>query len=376
MIYLDYNSTTPVDHRVIEAMIPFLKNSYGNPSSINHFGQQINRSVETARKKISGYLNANNSDIIFTSGATESINMAIKGVAELYYNKGQHIVTVSTEHRAVLDSCKNLEEKGFEITYLKVDRNGLIDLEELKEVIRADTILVSIMLVNNETGVIQPIKEISKITQEKGVLLMTDATQAVGRMKVDVEELNVDILCFSGHKMYAPKGIGGLFLKSNGYIDSKFKPLIHGGGQEKNIRGGTLNVPGIIALAKAFEISDLEMSDNQKQITELRDLLEFELLKIPNSKIIAKLQNRIYNTVSICFDKIDANTLIARMKDIAVSNGSACSSSTIQGSHVYRAMGLTEVQARQCIRFSLGKFNTLDDVLTATSILKKLIKNA
>ena len=299
-VYLDYNSTTPIDPRVLEAMLPFLKDNFANSSSTHHFGQSINEKVKQARQQIAEFINADSDELIFTSGATEAINIAIKGVAENDSYKGKHILTVSTEHKAVMDSGQALENKGFEITYLPVKNDGLIDLLELKHAIRNDTILVSVMFVNNETGVIQPIKEIASLAHEKGALFMTDATQAAGKINIDVDELDVDLLCFSGHKMYAPNGIGALFVRQRGK-KVKLAPQIHGGGHEKGLRSGTLNVPGIIALAKACEIASEEITENKKAISELRDSLEGELLKFPNTSLNGDSDNRIYNTTNNCF---------------------------------------------------------------------------
>ncbi len=369
--YLDYNSTTPTDPRVLDAMLPFLKDNFANPSSTHHFGQSINEKVKEARKQIADLVNAEPNELIFTSGATEAINIAIKGVAESYLSKGKHIITVATEHKAVLDTCKDLERKGFEITFLPVQENGLIDLAELKKAIRTDTILVTVMYVNNETGVIQSIKEIASIAHEKGALFMTDATQVVGKIEIDVNDLGVDLLCFSGHKMYAQKGIGALFVSQR---DNKVKltPQIHGGGHEKGLRSGTLNVPGIIALAKACEIASQEMMQNQAKISELRDKLESELLNLPNTFLNGDKENRIYNTANICFQDQDANVLIGRMKDIAVSNGSACSSAVVEPSHVLEAMGLNDDDAFASLRFSLGKFNTIEDIEAVVKKIKEL----
>jgi len=369
--YLDYNSTTPIDSRVLDAMLPFLKNNFANPSSTHIFGQSINDKIKQARVQIADFINADTNELIFTSGATEAINLAIKGVAESYSSKGKHIITVSTEHKAVLDTCKDLERNGFEVTYLPVQSNGLIDLAMLEQTIRPDTILVSVMYVNNETGVIQPIKEIASITHQKGAIFMTDATQAVGKIEIDVDNLSVDLLCFSGHKMYAPKGIGGLYFrqKSN---KLKLTPQIHGGGQELGLRSGTLNVPGIIALGLACEIANNEIKQNQILISELRDSLEADLLKLPNTLRNGDIENRIYNTTNICFKGQDANVLIGRMKDIAVSNGSACTSSIIEPSHVLKAMGLSDDDAFGSLRFSLGKYNTIDDINTVVTKIKEL----
>lgn len=368
IIYLDYNSTTPIDPRVLDAMLPFLKDNFANSSSTHHFGQSINEKVNQTREQIADFINAEPNELIFTSGATEAINIAIKGVAENYSNKGKHIITVSTEHKAVLDTCKDLERKGFEVTFLPIQPNGLINLVELKQAINTDTVLVSVMHVNNETGVIQPIKEIAKLAHENGALFMTDATQAIGKIEVDVNDLDIDLLCFSGHKMYAPKGIGALYVKNK----TKLSPQMHGGSHENGLRSGTLNVPGIIALAKACEIASEEMALNQKYIAALRDKLETEFLKLPNTSINGGLENRIYNTTNICFKGQDAKVLIVRMKNIAVSNGSACSSAVIVPSHVLKAMGLNDNDAFASLRFSLGKYNTIEDIETVVNKIKDL----
>lgn len=369
--YLDYNATTPIDPRVLDAMLPFLKDNFANSSSTHYFGQTINEKVKQARKQIADLIKAEPNELIFTSGATEAINIAIKGVAESYSGKGKHIITVSTEHKAVLDACKDLERKGFDITYLPVQSNGLIVLDDLKEAVRPDTILVSVMYVNNETGVIQPIKEIAVMAHDKGALFMTDATQAVGKIEFDVDTLGVDLLCFSGHKMYAPKGIGALYVRQRGN-KLNLTPQIHGGGHEQGLRSGTLNVPGIIALSKACEIASQEMNQNEETISELSGNLEAELLKLPNTFLNGEIRNRIYNTTNICFKGQDANVMIGRMKNIAVSNGSACSSSVVEPSHVLKAMGLSDDDAFASLRFSLGKFNTLEDIKTVINRIKEL----
>jgi len=366
--YLDYNSTTPIDPRVLDVMLPFLKDNFANPSSTHHFGQSINEMVKQAREQIADLINAEPNELIFTSGATEAINIALKGVAENYSSKGKHIITVSTEHKAVLDTCKDLERKGFSVTYLTVQPNGLIDLAELQKAIRPDTVLVSVMYVNNETGVIQPIKEIAKLAHEKGALFMTDATQAVGKIEIDVNDLCVDLLCFSGHKMYAPKGIGALYVRNK----TKLSPQIHGGGHEQGLRSGTLNVPGIIALAKACEIAIEEMDLNKRNISELKDKLETEFLKLQNTSLNGDSENRIFNTTNICFKGQDANVMIGRMKNIAVSNGSACSSAVVEPSHVLKAMGLSDDEAFASLRFSLGKYNSIEDIKTVISKIKEL----
>ncbi|GAA0873104.1 IscS subfamily cysteine desulfurase [Gangjinia marincola] len=369
--YLDYNSTTPIDPRVLDAMLPYLKDNFGNSSSTHHFGQIINKRVKQARSQIAHFINSESSELIFTSGATEAINIALKGIAESYNNKGNHIITVSTEHKAVLDTCKDLERKGFEVTFLPIKENGLLCLDLLEESIRTDTILVSVMFVNNETGVIQPIKKIAEIVHEKGALFMTDATQALGKIEVDVQELGIDLLCFSGHKMYAPKGIGALFIRRSDKTVN-LTPQTHGGGHEIGLRSGTLNVPGIIALAKACEISSQEMIENRALVSELRDTLEYELVKIGQTSLNGDLTKRIYNTTNICFKGQDANVLIGRMKTIAVSNGSACSSAVFEPSHVLKSMGLSDDDALASLRFSLGKYNTIEDVKLVVETIKKL----
>lgn len=370
-IYFDNNSTTPIDSRVLDAMLPFLKDNFGNSSSTHHFGQTINERVKQAREQIAYFINSQSNEIIFTSGATEAINIALKGIAESYMDKGKHIITVATEHKAVLDTCTDLERKGFEVTFLPVQENGLVCLDVLEQSIRQDTILVSVMYVNNETGIIQPIKKIASLAHKKGALFMTDATQALGKIDIDVDELGVDLLCFSGHKMYAPKGIGALYIRRSGN-KVNLTPQVHGGGHEIGLRSGTLNVPGIIALAKACEIARLEMEENETIIIELRNKLESELLKLQNTSLNGDLVKRIYNTTNICFRGQDANVLIGRMRNIAVSNGSACSSAIIEPSHVLKSMGLSNDDALASLRFSLGKYNTMEDVAIVVEKIKEL----
>lgn len=370
LIYFDYNATTPIDSRVLESMRPFLHDNFANPSSTHHFGQSINEKVKQAREKIAGFINSESNELIFTSGATEAINIAIKGVAEYYSTKGKHIITVSTEHYAVLDTCKYLENKGFEITYLPVSEDGLIDLVDLTNSLRADTILVCVMFVNNETGVIQPIKEIASLAHESGALFMTDATQALGKIEIDVDALGIDLLCFSGHKIYAPKGVGALYVRQSGN-KVKLTPQIHGGGHEHGLRSGTLNVPGIVALAKACEIAQSDMNQDSLRITSLRNELENDLLQVEGAFVNGHRENRIYNTSNICFPKLDANILIGKLKNIAVSNGSACTSAVIEPSHVLSAMGLSEDEAFGSLRFSLGRFNTQKDVILAAKLIKE-----
>jgi len=373
-IYFDNNATTPVDQRVLEAMLPFLKSDFANASSSHLFGQSINRKVHQAREEIASFLNAEPNEIVFTSGATEAINIALKGVASSYAAKGKHIVTVSTEHYAVLDTCKYLEDLGFEVSYLSVSKEGLIDLCELRNLLRADTILVSVMYVNNETGVIQPLKEISDLVHEVGALFMSDTTQAAGKLNVDVKDLGIDLLCLSGHKIYAPKGIGVLYVNQSS-IKVKLSPFFHGGGHEQGFRSGTLNVPGIIALAKACEIAQKEMKQDSEKIIMLRDKLEELLLQVEGSFVNGYKSKRIYNTTNITFPHVDSGVLIGRLGNVAVSNGSACTSAIVEPSHVLTSMGLSKDDAFSSIRFSLGRFSTLHEVYAVSSHLFVILQS-
>lgn len=368
--YLDYNATTPIDPRVLDAMLPFLKENFANPSSTHYFGTTINEAVKSARTQVADLIGADDNEIIFTSGSTEAINIALKGVAENYSDKGKHIITISTEHKAVLDTCKYLETRGYEVTYLSVQQNGLIELNELKRSLRLDTILVCVMFVNNETGIIQPIKEIASLAHEIGVLFMTDATQAVGKIEIDIDDFGIDILSLSGHKMYSPKGIGALYVRKG----IKLPTYTHGGGHENGLRSGTLNVSSITALGKACEIAAQEMKQDADRIANLRNELEKELLKIPDTFVNGSTEDRIYNVSNICFRGFDANVMIGRMKNIAVSNGSACTAAIVEPSHVLRAMGLSDDDAFGSIRFSLGKFNTTEEIKTVVKTISELTK--
>jgi len=386
VIYLDNNATTQIDRRVLDAMMPFLTNEFANANSTHQFGVNAYEAVKTARFKVAELIGAESHEIIFTSGATEAINLAIKGVAENYQSKGKHIITISTEHSAVLDTCKYLENKGFEVSYLSVKADGLIDLKELKTVLRADTILVSVMLANNETGVIQPIKEIAELAHSFGALFMSDATQAVGKIPVNVDELGIDLLCLSGHKLNAPKGVGALYVRQR-MNRVKIPALLHGGGHEKGMRSGTLNVPGIVALGSACSIAQKEIQNNAEIIINLRNYLETELLKIDGTSINGNIENRLYNTSNILFRGADSDAIIMGLNNsdndlplIAVSNGSACTSASIEPSHVLTAMGLDETYAFSSIRFSVGKFNTkkemeivIDSVRDVVSSLRSMV---
>lgn len=362
MIYLDNNATTKIDPRVLETMMPYLTESFANASSIHSFGLQAHEAVKTARQQIANLIHCESNEIVFTSGATEAINIALKGTAEAYRKKGQHIVTVCTEHKAVLDTSAYLQRIGYEVTYLPVQKSGLIDLEQLKEAIRDDTILVSVMFANNETGVIQPIQEIADIVHSAESLFMTDGTQAIGKIPVHVDNLGIDIMAFSSHKLYGPKGVGSLFVRGRRPRRVKVEPLLHGGGQEKNMRSGTLNVPGIVGLGKACEIAQQEMYDNNQHIRALRDKLEADLLMIKDTFLNGHQGQRMYNVTNICFRNADSEAVMLGLKDIAISNGSACTSTSIEPSHVLTSMGLNNQEAYSSLRFSLGKFTVESDI--------------
>ncbi|WP_353718686.1 cysteine desulfurase family protein [Dyadobacter sp. 676] len=367
---MDNNATTQIDRTVLDAMMPYLTHDYANASSTHQFGVGAYEAVKLARKQVAEIIDCEPHEVVFTSGATESINLALKGVAERYESKGRHIVTLATEHSAVLDTCSYLEQRGYEVSYVGVDEKGLVDLDSLKSHLRQDTILVAVMYVNNETGVIQPINEISQLAHSVGAIFFSDCTQAVGKMEISVRSLDIDLLCFSGHKIYAPKGIGVLYVR-NQAKPIKIPALIHGGGHERGLRSGTLNVPGIVALGAACALAQKHMLSDSRRISELRDYLETELLKIDGTSINGDIENRLFNVTNICFENIDSDAMIMGLSNpdssaplIAVSNGSACTSASIEPSHVLLAMGLSENQAFNCIRFSLGKNNTKEEIET------------
>ncbi|MCC6600072.1 MAG: cysteine desulfurase [Crocinitomicaceae bacterium] len=381
VIYLDNNATTQIDKRVLDAMMPFLTNEFANANSTHQFGVHAYEAVKSARVQVAELIGAEAHEIVFTSGSTEAINLAIKGIAENYQSKGKHIVTVSTEHSAVLDTCQYLETKGFEVTYLPVKSDGLIDIDELKTVMRDDTILVSVMLANNETGVIQPVKEIAELSHSVGALFMSDATQAVGKIAVSVDELGIDLLCLSGHKLYAPKGVGALYVRQR-MNRIKIPALLHGGGHEKGLRSGTLNVPGIVALGEACAMVKKEMSKNAESIGALRDYIENELLKIDGTSVNGNTTSRLFNTSNTLFRGADSDAIIMGLSNpendlplIAVSNGSACTSASIEPSHVLTAMGLDEVAAFSSIRFSIGKFNTKKEMDIVIDAVKNVVSS-
>jgi cysteine desulfurase len=371
MIYLDNNATTAVDDKILSAMLPYFTQQYANANSSHLLGLTINEAVENARYQVADLLNAKSTEITFTSGATEAINLAIKGLGD---SERKHIVTVSTEHKAVLDTCQYMEDQGYIVTYLPVQKNGIIDLLALENAIKYDTLLVCVMLANNETGVLQPIKKIAEIAHAKGAFFMSDATQAAGKLPIDVKEMGIDLLTLSAHKFYGPKGIGVLYISANAKI--KLEAQIHGGGHQRKLRSGTLNVPGIIGLGKACEIAQEEMTNDAKRINQLRDHLERELLKIEGSFINGSANHRLYNTTNICFPGISSEKLIIALQNIAVSNGSACTAATTEPSHVLKALGLIDADALASIRFSLGRFTTVEEIdltiVKVTTLVNKL----
>jgi cysteine desulfurase len=368
-IYLDYNATTPIDKRVLDAMMPYLTQHFGNAASNSHaYGWEAKDAVETARNQVADLLKCSEKEIVFTSGATESINLAIKGV---YEAKKGHIITVCTEHKAVLDTCKHLEKLGAEITYLSVDNQGLISLDELKSAIRPDTILASVMIANNEIGMIQPVDEIAQILHSKNILFHTDATQAIG--KIDFDSQNFDLLSFSGHKIYAPKGVGVLYAKRN----TKLIAQQDGGKHERGMRSGTLNVPSIVALGKACEIIKAPDSRGEEtiKISYLRDKLENGILQnIENTHLNGHKINRLPNVSNISFGGVDGETLLMNLNKIAVSNGSACNSASTEPSYVLKALGLSDDLAYSSVRFSLGRFTTDEDIDLAISHVKEIVE--
>jgi cysteine desulfurase len=363
-IYMDNHATTPVDSRVLEAMLPYFTEKFGNSASRNHaFGWESEAAVDQAREQIARLIHASSPrEIVFTSGATESDNLAIKGVAEFYRDKGNHVVTCVTEHKAVLDSCKFLEKHGYVVTYLPVDGDGLVNIERLREAITDKTILISIMAANNEIGTLQPVKEIGKLAHEGGILFHTDATQAVGKIPVNVEEMGIDLLSLSAHKMYGPKGIGALYVRA-AKPRVKLRPMIDGGGHERGMRSGTLNVSGIVGLGKACEIAQKEMAVEAERLTSLRERLKKKVVdQLQEVYINGHPTERLPGNMNMSFAYVEGESLLMALKEIAVSTGSACTSASLEPSHVLRAIGVEEELAHTSIRFGLGRFNTEEEV--------------
>jgi len=374
-IYLDNNATTPMDPRVLDAMLPYFTNKFGNAASRNHpFGWVAEEAVDYAREQVAKLIGANEKEIIFTSGATESDNLGIKGVFEMYKEKGNHIITCTTEHKAVLDTCKHIEKLGARVTYLPVQSDGLINLAELEAAMTSETILVCIMYGNNEIGVIQPVKEIAAIAHKFGALFMTDATQAVGKIPVDVIKDGIDILAMSAHKMYGPKGIGALYVRrKNPRV--KVTAQMDGGGHERGMRSGTLNVPGIVGLGKACEIAGLDMEADTKRLSALRDKLESALTVLEESYVNGNVEHRLPHVANISFKYVEGEGLMMAMKDLAVSSGSACTSASLEPSYVLKSLGLSDDLAHSSIRFGLGRFTTEEEVDYAIEVTKNSVNH-
>jgi cysteine desulfurase len=363
-IYMDNHATTPVDPRVLEAMLPYFTEKFGNAASRNHaFGWESEAAVDTAREQVARLIHAGSPrEIVFTSGATESDNLAIKGVAAAYKDKGDHIITCVTEHKAVLDSCKVLEKQGCRVTYLPVDRDGLIDQQQLREAITDRTILISVMAANNEIGTIEPVKEIGRIAKEKGILFHSDATQAVGKIPVHVDEMGIDLLSLTAHKMYGPKGVGALYVRgSNPRV--KITPIIDGGGHERGMRSGTLNVPGIVGLGVACAIEQREMAAEAERLVALRERLKQGILAVLDEvSVNGHPTQRLPGNLNMSFAYVEGESLLMALKEIAVSTGSACTSASLEPSYVLRAIGVPDELAHTSIRFGLGRFNTEEEV--------------
>jgi cysteine desulfurase len=375
-IYLDNNATTPMDPRVLEAMTPYFLEHFGNAASRNHpFGWQAEEAVDYAREQVAQLIGADAKEIIFTSGATESDNLGIKGVFEMYAQKGNHIITAVTEHKAVLDTCKHIEKLGGEVTYLSVQPDGLIDLKELEAAIKPTTILISIMYANNEVGVIQPMKEISAIARKHGVLVFTDGTQAVGKIPVDVNADGIDLMAFTGHKMYGPKGVGALYVRrKNPRV--KVTAQMDGGGHERGMRSGTLNVPGIVGFGKAAELCRLEMQQDAERVIKMRDRLEQALLGLEEAYVNGSTQHRLPHVTNISFKYVEGEGLLMGFnKNIALSSGSACTSASLEPSYVLKALGLGDDLAHSSLRFGLGRFTTDDQIdYTIDAVSKTVLK--
>lgn len=374
-IYMDYHATTPLDPRVLDAMMPFFTNKFGNAASRNHsFGWEAEEAVEKGRKQIADLIGATAKEIVLTSGATESNNLAIKGVAEMYSERGNHIITAATEHKATLDTCKRLEKHGYRVTYMPVQQNGLIDLDALRAAITDKTILISIMYANNEIGVIQPVAEIGKIAKERGVLFHTDGVQAVGKVPVNVIADNVDLMSISGHKLYGPKGVGALYVRRKS-PRVQLTAQMDGGGHERGMRSGTLNVPSIVGFGEACELCKKEMSVESVRLRELRDRLKDRLLaSLDETYINGTMESRLPHNLNISFAYVEGESLLMGINDVAVSSGSACTSATLEPSYVLKALGAGDDLAHSSIRFGLGRFTTAEEVDYVTEKVIDVVK--
>jgi len=373
IIYMDNAATTKVHPNVLKAMLPYLKQNYGNPSSIYALGQESRKAIETARRQVAKALRANSNEIFFTSGGSESDNWAIKGIAFANQDRGKHIITTNIEHHAVLHTCKYLEKYGFEITYLPVKSNGIIDIKDLKKAIRKDTILVSVMYANNEIGTVQPIEEIGKITKEKGIYFHTDAVQAIGNIPIDVKKSNIDLLSISGHKFNAPKGVGALYIRKG----TKILNMIHGGGQEKNMRAGTENVASIVGMGKAIDLATENIEKKNRYIKELREYLIDNILKnIPDTILNGDREKRLAGNINLCFKYIEGESILLMLDSLGIcaSSGSACTSGSLEPSHVLLALGLPHEIAHGSLRLTLSKENTQEEIDYVLSVLPDIVK--
>jgi cysteine desulfurase len=373
-IYLDYQATTPVDPRVVDAMLPFLTEKFGNPHSRSHeFGWEAEKAVEQARTDVADLIGANAKDIVFTSGATESNNVAIKGVARFYKDRRNHIVTLATEHKCVLESCRSLQQEGFEVTYLPVRENGLVDLDQLRETVTDKTVLVSIMAVNNEIGVIQPLKEIGAICREKGAFFHTDAAQAVGKIPLDMDEMNIDLLSISGHKIYGPKGVGALYVRRKPRV--RLKPIFSGGGQERGMRSGTLAPFLCVGLGEACAIAQKEMGADNERVRRLWDKLYHGIVDANEEVFLnGDAEQRYFGNLNLSFAYVEGESMMMGIKDLAVSSGSACTSASLEPSYVLRALGVDVELAHTSIRFGIGRFTTEEEVDYAVAVINEQIK--
>jgi len=370
-VYLDYNASTPVDQRVVDTMLPFFTQKFGNASSDHIFGWDAGEAVETSREQIAGLINCKPTEVTYTSGATEAANIGLFGFCERNKYRGNHLITCKTEHKAVLDTMLALEKKGFEVTYLDVDPDGNINLQELEESINSETLLVCLMLTNNETGLIHPMLEIEKIVHSKNVQLMSDITQAVGKIPVDLKKLNLDLAIFSSHKIYGPKGVGALYINKKNKVE--IDPYIFGGGHEKGRRPGTLNVPGIVGFGNAANIAFSEMEQESARILKLRNKLESDLKNIEGTIINSEACDRLPNTTNVSFENVDGNILFRMLNSLAISRGSACTSNTVQGSHVLKAMELNDELALSSFRISLGRGTTNEDIEFALKEINRTV---
>ena len=372
-IYLDYSATTPVDPRVAAKMIPYLTEMYGNPASRSHsYGWTAEDAVEAAREEVAKLVNCDSKEIVWTSGATESINLAIKGAAHFYKTKGKHIITLKTEHKATLDTFRELERQGFEATYLDVKENGLVDMEVFKAALRPDTIVVSILYVNNEIGVIQPVEEIGEICRERGIIFHLDAAQATGKVVIDLQTLKVDLMSFCAHKTYGPKGIGALFVRRKPRV--RLEAQMHGGGHERGFRSGTLATHQIVGMGEAFRLARLEMAAENERIRMLRDRLLNGIKGMEEIYVNGDLEHRVPHNLNVSFNFVEGESLIMGIKELAVSSGSACTSASLEPSYVLRALGRNDELAHSSIRFTIGRFTTESDIDFAVKLLKERIQ--